>query len=103
MVGLGIQRNYGLKEKRFSLFNIGKWADDTIRPKCCHVVPTLGTATVFNSTYVDTILRILEANGSFAAPGFMKPEGIVIYHKASGHLFKKTLEKDEEPKSVARS
>lgn len=37
--GQGIQRNYGLKEKRFSLFNTHRWSDDAIRPACCHVVP----------------------------------------------------------------
>ena len=37
--GQGIQRNYGLKEKRFSLFNVAKW--DEARPKCCGVVPTI--------------------------------------------------------------
>lgn len=46
--GQGIQRGYGLKEKRFSLFNVGRWLshDDTdthgtLAPACCHVVPTL--------------------------------------------------------------
>lgn len=28
----------------------------------------------------------------------MKPEGIVVFHVAGGYLFKKTIEKDEEPK-----
>src|SRR5580692_3598930 len=40
--GSGIQRRYGLKEKRFSLFNSGRWTDD-VRPACCHVVPVLYT------------------------------------------------------------
>ena len=35
---------------------------------------------------------------TIAAPGFMKPEGVVIYHKAANLLMKKTLEKDEQPK-----
>ena len=39
--GYGIQRNYGLKEKRFSLFNTAKWSDDAVRPICCSVVPIL--------------------------------------------------------------
>jgi hypothetical protein len=39
--GNGIQRNYGLKEKRFSLFNVTKWGDDLVRPSCCHVVPVI--------------------------------------------------------------
>jgi len=38
--------------------------------------------------------------GSLASPGFMLPEGIVIYHKASKTLFKKTLKNDESPKGV---
>jgi hypothetical protein len=28
----------------------------------------------------------------------MRPEGIVVYHKAGGYLFKVTIEKDEQPK-----
>ena len=28
--GQGIQRGYGLKEKRFSLFNTSRWSDDTV-------------------------------------------------------------------------
>lgn len=38
--------------------------------------------------------------GSVAAPGFAKPEGIIIFHTASRQLFKKTVEKDELPKGV---
>jgi hypothetical protein len=41
--GQGIQRGYGLKEKRFSLFNVAKWSDESTRPACCGVVPTLYT------------------------------------------------------------
>jgi hypothetical protein len=37
--GAGIQRRYGLTEKRFSLFNVTRWGE--ARPACCHVVPTL--------------------------------------------------------------
>jgi len=33
--------------------------------------------------------------GSIAAPGFMQPEGIVIYHTSGNVLFKKTFENDE--------
>src|SRR3990167_9351566 len=37
--GQGIQRGYGLKEKRFSLFNVKRWKDT--RPAGCHVVTIL--------------------------------------------------------------
>ncbi len=33
-----------------------------------------------------------------AAPGFMKPEGVVAYHAQGNVLMKATLEKDEEYK-----
>lgn len=95
--GQGIRRGYGLKEKRFSLFNTSRWLDDSVRPACCHVVPVLYDG-VFHSTGVDFYVNWLMTNGSRAAPGFMRPEGIVIYHVAGNLYFKKTIEKDEEPK-----
>jgi hypothetical protein len=100
--GAGIQRKYGLNEKRFSLFNTHRWGDDATRPACCSVVPVLwqGNADVMDPV---VILNHLQKTGSHAAPGFMKPEGIVIFHTASGALFKKTLEKDNEPKSVSEA
>ena len=99
--GAGIQRRYGLTEKRWSLFNVHRWADDAVRPKCCHVVPELargtGLANVAGHAVGDA-LALLRACGSQAAPGFPKPEGVVVFHAASGNLYKVTLEKDEEPK-----
>jgi hypothetical protein len=47
---------------------------------------------------INEIMRKLVANGSYAAPGFMKPEGVVIFCTAGGQLFKKTIEKDDQPK-----
>jgi len=98
--GSGCQRGYGLTngEKRFSLFNTGRWNDLTPPPACCHVVPVL-YAGIFTSTAIDTCIDILRTRGSRAAPGFMKPEGVVIYQTAGRCYFKKTLEKDDEPKS----
>lgn len=94
--GSGIQINYGLKQKRFSLFNTHRWGD--VRPKCCDVVPVLYRGE-FDTNKVNEVLQNLEANGSVAAPGFMKPEGIVIYHTHSNSLFKKTIKNDDKGKS----
>lgn len=96
--GAGIQRRYGLSEKRFSLFNVSRWADS--RPACCHVVPVLYTG-LFDTAEIDRVLADLAMNGSVAAPGFDRPEGVVVYHTASGVGFKKTIEKDDTPKSMA--
>lgn len=95
--GQGIQRNYGLKEKRFSLFNTHRWSDPLVRPSCCGVVPVLFQG-IFNTQSIEVCLEVLRVDGSIVAPGFMKPEGIVIYHEASKTSFKKTIENDEKPK-----
>lgn len=101
--GKGIQRGYGVPDKRFSLFNVHRWADDgkDKRPACCSVVPTLYRGE-FSEAAIYIALDRLKVNGSLAAPCFMKPEGIVIYHVAANMSFKKTLEKDEQPKGTNR-
>lgn len=91
--GSGIQRGYGLEkgEKRFSLFNTSKWKD--ARPACCGVVPILWEG-VMDDIDIESIMLELKLEGSVAAPGYMNPEGIVIFHTAGGSLFKKTFEQD---------
>jgi len=95
--GSGIQRGYRLKEKRFSLFNVKRWSE--VRPACCHVVPTL-YAGPFDTKIVRDVLHELKTYGSYASPGFMKPEGIIVWHDAARQFFKITCEKDEAPKSL---
>lgn len=95
--GAGIQRRYNQSVKHFSLFNVDRWADDDVRPDCCLVVPLLYRG-LFNTDAVQRALGDLFAHGSKAAPGFMNPEGVVVYHVAGRVGFKKTLEKDEQPK-----
>lgn len=92
--GYGIQRGYELTEKRFSLFNTSRWLDDGARPACCHVVPVLYKG-MFSTEMIDNILRGLADGGSVAAPGFLRPEGVVVFHPQSRYLFKKTVENDE--------
>lgn len=99
--GSGIQRRYGLSEKRFSLFNVERWGTGVL-PSCCHVVPTLYRGP-FHLSQIEFCLDQLKREGSVAAPGFMRPEGVVIYHTAGRHLYKKTIEKDDEPKSKGAS
>lgn len=97
--GSGIQRVYGLTkgDKRFSLFNVGRWGVE--RPACCHVVPVLYNGP-FSQQAVDEAIERLRMEGSAAAPGFMDAEGIIVYHSAARMMFKKTLEKDELPKGM---
>lgn len=101
--GSGIQRGYGLPqgEKRFSLFNVHRWADAAVRPACCHVVPEIWRG-IFTGVEVEYCLDLLRHRGSFASPGFTKPEGVIIFHVAANVGFKKTLEKDEEHKGASQ-
>ena len=99
--GQGIQRGYGLQEKRFSLFNVGRWYDDMnhekLTPACCDTVPVLYMGPN-EPAFIDATLENLRAGGSKAAPGFNDPEGIIIYHTAAGIGFKKTIKDDHKPK-----
>lgn len=113
--GQGIQRRYGLNERRFSLFDVDRWhppsvcfqavplayttppATLALAPDCCHVVPVLYRG-VWDEDALRKAVYSLRNTGSLAAPGFPKPEGIVIYHTAARQMFKVTLENDDQPK-----
>lgn len=118
--GQGIQRNYGVPDKRFSLFNASRWSPSSpecgigewcysfngvedaegVKINCCRVVPTIWRGT-FDTFDINSAIEMLKSHGSFASPGFRNPEGIVIYHAAAKILFKKTIESDESAKGTA--
>lgn len=111
--GSGIQRGYDLPkgEKRFSLFNTIRWClyneepqrietgDPTQEkyqqrlPSCCSLVPVLYRG-MFNTMIIYDTLTELSHTGSQASLGFMKPEGIVVYHIPGNVAFKKTFGND---------
>ena len=88
-VGQGISHGYGLKGKKFVLFNVGRWNNEN-KPSCCEVVPVLYTG-LFDTNKIDEVMCDLLITGSRFVEGCMNPEGIVIYHSASKQLFKKTF------------
>ena len=101
--GQGIQRGYGLKEKKFSLFNVAKFTKEPggssiLIPKCCDLVPILWVG-MMDTNMINFVLERLSHTGSVAAPGFMNPEGIVIYHSAGNVYFKKTIKDDDKRKT----
>jgi len=97
--GQGVQRNYGLKEKRFSLFNVSRWENPLERPNCCHCVPVLYEGP-FDTDVIEQSVGNLAHTGSKAVPGFMDPEGVVVFHKAAGQYFKATCKDDGVPKAL---
>jgi hypothetical protein len=64
-----------------------------VAPDCCEVVPILYQG-MFDTQMIDVVLHQLQREGSRAVPGYMNPEGIVIYHTAAGQYFKKTITND---------
>jgi hypothetical protein len=88
--GCGIQRAYGLKHKRFALFNTARWLEQEL-PACCEVVPVIYEGE-FSRTIVSEVMANLKESGSYAAPGFDRPEGIIIYLPGPRLLLKETFD-----------
>jgi len=101
--GSKIGRGYGLTngDRRFSLFNVSRWESASSRPACCDVVPVLYRGE-FDTDVVEGTLELLALHGSQAAPGFMRPEGVVIFHVAGNLMFKKTIENDGQRKGESQ-
>jgi len=98
--GSSINRGYGLLngDKRFSLFNISRWFEvPFLTPKLCSVPVIAGNIPWLEAeSAIGEALTGLRLRGSFAAPGYMKPEGVVIFEHSSNRLSKVTIEKDAE-------
>lgn len=96
--GQGIQRNYGLTEKRFSLFNTAAHegiAEKTELP--IDIAPVLYEG-LFDQEEIAEALRVLRDEGSVAVPGFMDPEGICIFHSQTRQVQKVTLDNNDAGK-----
>lgn len=96
--GYGIgPRGYGLPDRRWALFN-------TFRPKetlpsCVEQVTVLYEGPgIRASALADDWIDKLNNEGSVHVPGYMKPEGIVIYSSLSRSRTKRLCEGDDAPK-----
>jgi hypothetical protein len=103
--GHGIGRGYGLPQgdRRFALFNTHRWTAENPPPACCEVVPVLYHGTMLGREGADptsTTLERLRTLGSVAVPGYMNPEGVIVYHGAAKQYFKVLLENDDTPKGL---
>lgn len=102
--GQNIQRGYGMDGREFALFD-QRWAQATGEhdwPEGVCVVPAFGRCEgqVLNAA-VDIALDELRHKGSVIAPGFMRPEGVVVRHVQTGSRFKVLLEGDNIPKGIS--
>jgi len=105
--GNGINRGYGLArgDKRFSLFNVTRWFETQfLTPSLGHVPAMSGNIPWEKAeTSIEEALVHLREVGSWAAHGYMNPEGIIIFKHSNNTLSKITLERDDEYKDKKTS
>jgi hypothetical protein len=100
--GRGIQRGYEQDTKKFSLFNPWRYSEDGDRlftVKEMGTVPILYTGTASEEA-VKSSLFYLEMEGSVAAPGYMRPEGVIVSYKLAQRSYKAFVNDDGIPKSL---
>jgi hypothetical protein len=102
--GQKIGRKYDMAHRVFSLFNTDMWSvkvgDGFSYPIGGAVlthVPVLYRGE-FAECRIIAALKDLRENGSFAAPGFMNPEGLCVYHSQTRSVFKVTLDNQDRGK-----
>lgn len=97
--GAGIQRRYDQATKRFSLFNTEKHSglNNIVGGVMVDAVPVLYQGMFSEEAIMDSA-RALKDFGSVAAPGFMNPEGICIYHTQADRVMKFTFDNNDKSK-----
>lgn len=97
--GEGIGRGYGGERRTFSLFNTDRHAGlyRTLGDARVTTVPVLYHGPLTEGIVGDS-LAYLRETGSEAVPGFMRPEGICVFHTQSRQVFKVTLDNQDAGK-----
>lgn len=97
--GAGIQRRYGLSDKRFALFNAHRWLE-ILHPSedrfgiGLYIVPVL-YAGPFNGAMINRHVELLRLTGSKAVLHEWPAEGLVVNLRSSGVSYKVLLENDD--------
>lgn len=97
--GSGINSGYSLSEKRLALFDqrFGDAESEvmwTNRPANVHLTPILYKG-IWKENIISDTMAALKLGGSVAAPGYMKPEGVVVRFERNGAMFKQVFEAEE--------
>jgi len=97
--GYKIARNYDVSYRAFSLFNPAKLGDNDwwVGDVLVNSVPVLYEGP-FDQAEIEYTAMKLRRDGSKAVTGFMKPEGVVVYHHHSGNSFKFTIDNNDKHK-----
>lgn len=96
--GFGIgPRGYGLPEKRLALFNTFRPAE-TLPPGIEQVKILYQGPGLELSKIVAELIADLKTNGSKHVPGYMRPEGLVVYSSLTKTRYKVLCEGDDSKK-----
>lgn len=88
--GRGIQRGYGLPGKRLAFFNTSMTDPGETVPELRDLIrctPVLYEG-VFSELAIENAMATLLNQGSYVAPGFMHPEGVVVHFAHNRTSFK---------------
>lgn len=97
--GQGIQRKYGLSDRRFMLFDVERAGQPL--PDSVEVATVLYRGN-FNTYMVERAVDSLREHGSQHVKGFPDPEGVVVFHTAANRTFKVLCENDAIPKGQSK-
>lgn len=90
-VGPGVNSDYGLKDKHFVLFDVKRFSSERVAatglPERFAVVPILYDGP-YNSDAINKVFEDLRAGGSVFRPGFLRPEGMVLFFPQFGSRLK---------------
>lgn len=91
--GYKICRGYGLPrgDRRFSLFNTARWGSKLLADvPGLSITPVLWEGVLGPSNMSDLldVMDKLRTGGSHAAPGYLHPEGVVVYHQGADTMMK---------------
>lgn len=105
--GSGIGRGYGMTggDKRFALFNVNRYEKNPYINDLegLELVPVLGRVDGLDTDSIRASLDKLATAGSVAVPGFMRPEGIIVFFSSSNQVYKVLIENDHIPKALAEA
>lgn len=90
--GNGIQRGYDRSQKHFAYFNTLRPIPSALENMGVAPVPVLYSGE-FNLEAVSNAVNLLKLQGSMAAPGYMKPEGVCVYLRSTNTIYKVPFDK----------